>query len=144
MVLSVYPACIYKDKNEDSYAVIFPDLGCATCGDTLDDAIMMAMDCLAAYLSWLQDDGDPVPSPSALDAIDPIQTLRDINGNPNDCEMFVQPIAVKVDEYAQHHFGGVLQRRVELPAELARAADVQEIDLSQVLQDALKERLSMA
>lgn len=143
-MLTSYPACIYKDKDEDSYAVIFPDLGCATCGDTLDDAIIMAMDCLAAYLSCMWEDGDPVPPPSALEAIDPVAVLRDIDGTEEGCEMFVHMITVNVAEYAQHHFSGIWQRWVRLPDELARAADDQEIDLSELLKEALKKRLNMA
>lgn len=48
-MLSIYPACFYKEK-EGNYSVIFPVLGIATCGDTIDEAMEMAIDCLAGYL----------------------------------------------------------------------------------------------
>lgn len=35
-MLSIYPACFYKEK-EGNYSVIFPVLGIATCGDTIDE-----------------------------------------------------------------------------------------------------------
>lgn len=48
-MLSIYPACFYKEK-EGGYSVIFPKIGIATCGDNLDEAMEMAVDCLAGYL----------------------------------------------------------------------------------------------
>ena len=48
-MLSIYPACFFKEDN--GYSVIFPDLNyLATQGDTLEDAVSMAVDCLAGYL----------------------------------------------------------------------------------------------
>ena len=35
-MLSIYPACFYKEK-EGNYSVIFPVLGIATCGDTINE-----------------------------------------------------------------------------------------------------------
>ena len=46
-MLSAYPACFIKE--DSGYSVIFPDLDIATCGDTLDDAFSMAVDCLAGF-----------------------------------------------------------------------------------------------
>ncbi len=47
-MLSAYPACFIKEDN--GYSVIFPDLNdLATCVNTLDEALAMAVDCLAAY-----------------------------------------------------------------------------------------------
>ena len=47
-MLSAYPACFIKE--DTAYSVIFPDLNTATCGDNLEDALSMAVDCLAGYL----------------------------------------------------------------------------------------------
>ena len=47
-MLSMYPACFYKEK-DGQYTVIFPDLNhLATCGTDLQDAMKMATDCLQA------------------------------------------------------------------------------------------------
>lgn len=41
-MLSMYPACFIKEEN--GYSVIFPDLNhLATCGDTFEDAMSMAI-----------------------------------------------------------------------------------------------------
>ena len=48
-MLSMYPACFYKE--DDGYSVIFPDLNyLATQGDSFEDAMEMAVECLASYL----------------------------------------------------------------------------------------------
>ena len=45
-MLSMYPACFYKEN--DGYSVIFPDLNyLATQGDSFEDAMQMAVECLA-------------------------------------------------------------------------------------------------
>ena len=45
-MLSIYPACFFKEEN--GYSVIFPDLdNLATCGENLEEAMTMAVDCLA-------------------------------------------------------------------------------------------------
>ena len=48
-MLSMYPACFYKEA--EGYSVVFPDLNnLATQGDTFEEAMEMAVDCLAGYL----------------------------------------------------------------------------------------------
>ena len=40
-MLSIYPACFFKEEN--GYSVIFPDLDdLATCGENLEEAMTMA------------------------------------------------------------------------------------------------------
>ena len=56
-MLSAYPACFFKE--ESGYSVVFPDLNdLSTCGETLDESLRMAVDCLAGYLYWLKKDGE--------------------------------------------------------------------------------------
>ena len=48
-MVSAYPACFFKE--ETGYTVVFPDLNwLSTCGETLEEAFAMAIDCLAGYL----------------------------------------------------------------------------------------------
>ena len=50
MAKYVYPA-VFTPEEDGKYSVFFPDLdGCYTCGDDLQDAIVMAEDVLAFYL----------------------------------------------------------------------------------------------
>jgi antitoxin HicB len=62
-MVTAYPALFLKNKDEDGYTVIFPDLeGCVTCGDTAEEAIAMAQDALGLYL----DQPSLLPPPSSL------------------------------------------------------------------------------
>lgn len=55
----IYPA-IFHREDDGRYSVEFPDLGCATCGDTLEEAFKMAKEALALWL----DGAEPVvPTP---------------------------------------------------------------------------------
>jgi len=64
-----YIALIHKDAGSD-YGVSFPDLpGCVTAGVDLDDARRMAEEALALHLEGMEDDGEPLPEPSTLEAI---------------------------------------------------------------------------
>ena len=50
-MLSAYPACFFHEEN--GFSVIFPDLNyLSTCGDSLNEALEMSIDCLAGYLFW--------------------------------------------------------------------------------------------
>lgn len=79
-MMYVYPAIFYKD-NGGRFSVLFPDFDAATCGDDLDDAIVMAEECLALQLKGLRQDGDDFPAPSSLDKIDPAAYVNDLVSN---------------------------------------------------------------
>ena len=141
-MLSMYPACFYRDK--EGYSVVFPDLNwMSTCGDTLDEAMKMAVDCLAGYLYTIQKEGNTFPSPSELSQINiaAIAQELDINSPANDS--FVNIITVDVDEYAKKHFEKSVKKTLTIPAWLNDAALEQKINFSQVLQDALKSHLHL-
>ena len=67
-MLSIYPACFFKEEN--GYSVIFPDLDdLATCGENLEEAMTMAVDCLAGHLYTLKQEGKKAPAPSAVSSV---------------------------------------------------------------------------
>ncbi len=137
-MLSTYPACFFKE--DDGYSVIFPDLNyLATCGDTLDEAFSMAIDCLAGYLYWLQKDGQTAPTPSAMDAVNIKDLAHELEVSPDGA--FVNMVTVDVAEYAKAHFEKSVKKTLTIPAWLNTAALEQNINFSQVLQDALKAKL---
>lgn len=139
-MLSAYPACFIKEDN--GYSVIFPDLGdLATCGDTLEEALVMAVDCLAGYLYWLQKDGEEVPAASSLEQIDPAAIAEDLEVSSN--EMFVNIVTVDVAEYAKANFEKSVKKTLTIPAWLNKAALERNINFSQVLQDALKAQIHL-
>ncbi len=63
-----YPAII--ERAADGYGVFFPDLpGCTSAGATVQDAAENAEEALQAHIDLAAEHGDPIPPPSALDAI---------------------------------------------------------------------------
>ena len=142
-MLSMYPACFYKE--DDGYSVIFPDLNyLATQGDSFEDAMEMAVECLASYLYIAQRDGEDVPAPSSLVNIDPVAVAKELDPDLPVVEAIVNLVSVDVAEYAKKHFEKSVKKTLSIPAWLNEAAVAQGVNFSQVLQRALKEQLHMA
>lgn len=139
-MLSIYPACFFHD--EDGYSVIFPDLNwLATCGDTLEETMYMAVDCLAGYLYEAQIDGDEIPLPSKLGDID-IKAIAEELEITMPADSFVNMVSVDVKAYAKEHFEKSVKKNCTIPAWLNKAALEQGINFSQVLQEALLAKLN--
>lgn len=139
-MLSVYPACFFKEEN--GYSVVFPDLNwLSTCGSNLQETMEMAVDCLAGYLYTCKKDNEDIPKPSSIHDINTksIENELDISSD----ESFVNMIAVDVAEYAKNHFEKSVKKTLTIPAWLNKAATEQGINFSQTLQNALKEQLNI-
>lgn len=78
----------------------------------MDEAMTMAVDCLAGRLWWFKQDGDIVPPPSPINSIDPTSI-------------------------AKEHFDKSVRKTLTIPAWLNTAALEMDINFSQVLQEAL-------
>ena len=132
----MYPACFFHE--EDGYSVVFPDLNwLATQGDTFEEAMEMAIDCLAGYLHTCQIDGDTVPTPSRISDIDPKAVARELDPEAPMCEAIVNMVSVDVAAYAKQHFEKSVRKTLTIPAWLNTAALEMNINFSQVLQEAL-------
>lgn len=141
-MLSMYPACFFHENNR--YSVIFPDLNwLATQGDTFEEAMEMAVECLAGYLHTCQMDGDDIPEPSKLSDINPEAVAKELDPEASQCESFVNMVSVDVASYAKEHFEKSVKKTLTIPAWLNKAALEQNINFSQVLQDALKTQLHL-
>ena len=65
-----YIAYLHKDKGSD-FGVSFPDFpGCITAGKTLDEAHRLAAEALGLHIASMVEDGEAVPAPSTLDALE--------------------------------------------------------------------------
>ena len=136
-MLSAYPACFIKE--DTGYSVIFPDLDIATCGDNLDEALTMAIDCLAGYLYSSDLENESVPPASNLKDIDPQKIMEDLEVTSD--EFFVNFVTVDVAEYAKSHFTTSVRKNLTIPSWLNDAAMKQNINFSQVLQEALLQKV---
>ncbi|MBR5004882.1 MAG: type II toxin-antitoxin system HicB family antitoxin [Erysipelotrichaceae bacterium] len=137
-MLSIYPAVFFKEEN--GYSVIFPDLNdLATDGDTLSEAMMMAIDCLAGYLFTAKIDNIPVSNPSDIKNISPEVIAKELGFSYEDA--FVNLISVDVEEYAKLHFNKSVKKTLTIPEWLNKEALSKGINFSQVLQEALISKL---
>lgn len=141
-MLSVYPAIFFKESN--GYSVIFPDLNyLSTCGETVDEAVSMAVDCLAGYLFWLQQEGETFPSPSDITSVNPVNIAKELGFEYEAKETFLNMVSVDVIQYAKIHFEKSVKKTLTIPAWLNKAALEQNINFSQVLQNALMDILGV-
>ena len=138
-MLSIYPACFFNDN--DGYSVIFPDLNwLSTCGDTLETAMEAAVDCLAGYLYLNDKEGNLSPAPSAPADID-LRSIAEELELPDTTEAFINMISVDVSAYAKQNFEKSVKKTLSIPAWLNKLALEQNINFSQVLQEALIQKV---
>lgn len=64
---ATYFAFVHQDEN--GLWCEFPDLGCATDGDDLNDLLSNAVDCLESYLIGAIEIGKDIPAPSNLEEL---------------------------------------------------------------------------
>lgn len=71
-----YIAYLHKERDSD-FGVSFPDFpGCITAGRTLEEARRMAAEALALHIEGMIEDGEVVPEPSNLDALENDPNMR--------------------------------------------------------------------
>lgn len=66
---TTYPALVHKTETS-IYGISFPDfLGCVSGVENQEDIIKMATEALNAHIELIQEDGDPIPTPSEIISI---------------------------------------------------------------------------
>ena len=95
------------------------------------EAIFMARDAIGLMGITLQDDGQPLPEPSALSAVECA---------PGEIASLVD---VDFDAYRRAHDNRTVRRNVTLPAWLDEKARQSDLNVSAVLQAALKRELQV-
>ena len=133
----VYPAVFTFHKTDENflnvvYLVEFPDLdGCYTFGETLEKAYEMAEDVLNLTLWDLEEEKAEVPVPT---------NLKDIKCDENSFASFV--IADTLT-YRKLHDTKAVKKTLSIPEWLNEAAIRENINFSQVLQEALMEKVNL-
>ena len=123
-----FPAIFTCEKGKE-IAVVFPDLDVATSGVDDADALLSARELLGITIFGLEEDGEDIPAPSPLSNI-----------HTEENEM-VALIDVYMPSIRMAQENRSVNRMVTLPAWLNAAALERDINFSQVLQEALKERI---
>lgn len=125
-----FPAIFTLEKN-GSYSIVFPDLeSCYTCGDNLADGIMMAEDVLAFTLYDYEISGKAIPIPS---------THTEIELKENE---FINYIACDTLYYRKRFANTAVKKTLTIPSWLNEEATALGINFSQVLQEALMQKIS--
>ena len=126
----IYPA-VFTFEDGHEIAVDFPDLEVATSGIDEDDAFFSARELLGLVLYGMERDGEDIPTPS---------TLTNISTDPNERIVLVDVYMPSIRMAAVNKS---VKRTVTLPAWLNAKAMECGVNFSQVLQDALKEKLHL-
>lgn len=130
----VYPVVL--TKNEGVVLVEVPDLEILTQGKNLADAIDMARDAIGLKIITMEDASEAVPGASNMAEID-------IRGSEfyEEGISFVTLVDIDVAEYRRKNDNKMVRRNVTLPNWMNVAAEKEGLNVSKVLQEALRERL---
>lgn len=128
----VYPAYFSPLEEKEGYCVTVPDLpGCVTEGDNLADAILNAIDAASGWVLDELEDGNEAPKPTKQNEIK-IENEKD----------FVSMIALDMDAYAEKYGNKAIRKNCTIPAWLNTICEKHQINYSQVLQEALQNKLN--
>ena len=128
----IYPACFYPRDDRNGYTATVPDLpGCVTQGDTLADAIYMAVDAASGWVLDELEDGKPAPKASALQDI-----------HPETKDGFVNLIALDMDAYAEKYGSKSVRKNITIPAWMDTQATQLGANFSSIMQQALEQFLT--
>lgn len=119
-----YPA-IFTSEVDGSYSVVFPDVPEAiTCGETVEHAVEMAKECLGLSLEGRKEDKEEIPS---------------VNYGEIKCgeNQFVMMIEFDSIEFNKKYNNKSVRKNVTIPAWLNEIAEEDNINFSNVLQNAL-------
>ena len=124
----VYPV-VFTPLEEGGYMAYVPDLQINTSGKDLADAIFMARDAIGLMGIDLEDDKKTFPTPSTT--------------VPHEDGEIVSVVGVDLFAYRRSIEKKTVRRNVSLPAWLNNAAEAAGLNVSAVLQLALKQQLGL-
>lgn len=125
----VYPA-VFAAEDGGLYSIVFPDIeNCYTSGENLAEGISNAQDVLALTLYGYEERHQTIPEATPINEV------------LHDEESFVTYIEADTLEYQKKFNRKSVKKTLTIPEWLNDAAVKANINFSQVLQEALKEKL---
>lgn len=125
-----YPAIFHKAE-EGGFWVTFPDIPeCMTQGDDMQKAYEMAIDALGLSLTTMEQEKVPIPRASSLDKVDPEDGILVI-------------VEFNMAEYRRKHNSKAVKKTLSIPEWLNESAVAMGLNFSQVLQEALMEKIKI-
>lgn len=129
--MKYYFRALFEKEIDGGYTVTFPDVEEAvTYGETLQEAVEMAKDCLGLCLETREDEGKDLPQMSNETIACPK------NG-------FMMMIEFDTIEYDRKYNKRSVRKNVTIPAWLNNIAEEHNINFSNVLQNALRAQLNI-
>lgn len=124
-----YPA-IFMPEDNGAFTVTFPDVkDCITCGENMNHAYEMAFEALGLVLSYMDDNREAFPAPSL----------------PQDIKVevgqFLVIVEFDMEEYRKKTSSKAVKKTLSIPSWLNEEAMAMGINFSQVLQEALLQKL---
>lgn len=117
------------EEAKDGFSIYFPDLpGCASFGDSIEDAAVKAAEALELHIYGMEKDGDVVPMPT-------LTVNKDLG--------IVMPIKVYPDLVKHEMENKRVKTNVTIPVWLKEKAESENINYSRLLEQALKEVLNI-
>lgn len=124
-----YTAVFTPTEDGTEFYAKIPDLpGCVTTGDSIEDALAQITDAASGWLVVAEDEGLPIPAPTAQKAIVCAP------------EAVFSLICIDTIAYRALTDTRAVRKNVSLPAWMADLAEKRGINCSQVLQDGLTAR----
>ena len=115
---------------DDGISIEFPDLpGCLPCAYTTDEAIKNAKEAMGLHLWGMEQDGDIIPEPTPLEAI---------QLEKGDIPILIDVFMPTIRDRMKTRF---VKKTLSLPAWLADKADEEGVNFSKVFQNALMDYL---
>lgn len=125
-----YPAVFHRAE-EGGFWVSFPDIPeCLTQGDDMQQAYEMAVEALGLSLTSMEEAGEEVPKASVPESIDAE-------------DGFLVVVEFDMAEYRRRHCSRAVKKTLSIPEWLNEAAIRQNINFSQVLQEALLQKVNI-
>ena len=126
---AAYPV-IFTDLG-DGYMAYVPDFEINTQGEDLAEAIEMARDAIGIMGIDMEDDGKRIPNPSAV---------ADVKAKDGE---IISIVDIDFAEYRRKNDMRTVRRNVTLPSWLNEAANEANLNVSALLQSALKQELKL-
>ena len=131
MAKYVYPA-IFEKEEKELYSITFPDLpNCISGGENIQDAMENAADALCLVLYHMEQKNETIP---------PASNPVDIKVSPG---AFVTLIGCDTLEYEKFYKNKAVKKTLTIPEWLNDMALRENVNFSNVLQNALMEQLNI-
>ena len=128
--LTVFPAIFTKMNDDGSYYIVdFIDLkNCTTEGETIQEAYYMAQNAMGLFL----DDLTKFPKPTL-----------DFSNIKLNKDQFISFIGIDMNDYIKKFNNKSVKKTLSIPGWLDTLAEKENINFSQLLQEAIKEKLEI-